>query len=567
MTKARTTSPMTRNQRRKSSEVPSEVKLRKVVPDVPWNETERGELLEDLQTMGRSGLLEKPWGFKDDWIVRELLDGVSNEFDNSIRATPTRWTEECWREVYNFSTGGGGLAGRKDKYVKDYFQELPSPKDGYAIEDCTDPRHRRVLAFLVPIMYPEKPNRIIVTMGNTIFGALNGERKVKWARIITNLVVQLAARVGKSRASLLCPFLYHLYERKELLKPEEEKSWKIQEAMMKYGESGSSDEDGSGSRSDNETEDDEEEEECQVLLNRVPKRQRQEEKSAQGGATLTSKVEGVPVTSSKDRFEAICKALGEMQAEHRMRRELLRVVCQLVDCTPTNLPDRIRKMVTEQSRVEDAKRLRDENTRLSLEVGSLINENQAARKQAEAAVAAAERIRMFAHQAGEVVAKAELFDEKVGIGSKPSGTRIALILTDYSEKLERVLADMREVVTQVTDLRRQPERQDLAASSSKGAPNLSKLSLPKSFSGLPAMEDYISVDVTPELKVAHGPKDAQKGKSPGKKDRDEIMTSASKGESGSRGEGFPIPNLHQRRGMQAISPDQETAGFRTPSLK
>jgi hypothetical protein len=88
MTKARTTSPMTRNQKRKSGEVPSEVKLRKVVPDVPRNETERGKLLEDLQTMGCSGLLEKPWGFKDDRIVRELLDGVSNEFDNSIRATP-----------------------------------------------------------------------------------------------------------------------------------------------------------------------------------------------------------------------------------------------------------------------------------------------------------------------------------------------------------------------------------------------------------------------------------------------------------------------------------------------
>jgi hypothetical protein len=88
MTKARTTSPMTRNQRRKSGEVPSEVKLRKVVPDVPRNETERGELLEDLQTMGCSGLLEKPWGFKDDRIVRELLDRVSNKFDNSIRATP-----------------------------------------------------------------------------------------------------------------------------------------------------------------------------------------------------------------------------------------------------------------------------------------------------------------------------------------------------------------------------------------------------------------------------------------------------------------------------------------------
>jgi hypothetical protein len=181
MTRARTTSPMTRNQRRKSSEIPSEVKLQKVVPEVPRNETERGELLEDLQTMGCSGLLEKSWDFKDDRIVRELLDGVSNEFEHSIRATPVRWKEECWREVYNFNKGGGGLAGRKDEYVKDCFRALPSPKDGYAIEDCIDARHKRIHAFLVPILYPEKPNRITVTMGNTIFGALNGGRKVNWA--------------------------------------------------------------------------------------------------------------------------------------------------------------------------------------------------------------------------------------------------------------------------------------------------------------------------------------------------------------------------------------------------
>jgi hypothetical protein len=87
-------SPMTRQQKRKNSEVPSKVRVRKIVPEVPWDEAEKAELLEDLQVMGCSGFLEKPWGFKDEEIVRELLDGVSNEFDNSIRALPTRWTEE-----------------------------------------------------------------------------------------------------------------------------------------------------------------------------------------------------------------------------------------------------------------------------------------------------------------------------------------------------------------------------------------------------------------------------------------------------------------------------------------
>jgi hypothetical protein len=148
--------------------------------------------------------------------------------------------------------------------------------------------------------------------------------------------------------------------------------------MMKYGKSGSSDEDGSGSGSDDETEE-EEEEECQVLLNRHPKRQRQEEKPAQESVPLIPKVEGVPTISSRERFEQICKVLGEMQAEHRVRGELLREAYQLADCTPSNLPDRIRKMVVEQSWVEDSKRLREENARLNLEVGGLINENRAAR--------------------------------------------------------------------------------------------------------------------------------------------------------------------------------------------
>jgi hypothetical protein len=173
---------------------------------------------------------------------------------------------------------------------------------------------------------------------------------VNWARVITILVVQLAARVGKSRATPICPFLYHLYERKELLRPEEEKAWKIQEGMLKYGESGSEDEAGSTSESDDKEDDEEEEEETQVLLNRPPKRPRQEDKTEQAGATLIPKLEGPSLSLSKDRFQSICNALGEMQAEHDRRGELLMEACQLAVCGPSELPDRIRKMMIDQAR-------------------------------------------------------------------------------------------------------------------------------------------------------------------------------------------------------------------------
>jgi hypothetical protein len=75
-----------------------------------------------------------------------------------------------------------------------------------------------------------------------------------------------------------------------------------------------------------------------------------------------------------------------------------------------------------------------------------------------------------------------------------------MILTDYAEKLERVLEDMREVVDHVSSLQRQPERQDLAASSSKGFLTLSKLSLPDNFSGLSTIEELTGADVKPESK-------------------------------------------------------------------
>jgi hypothetical protein len=286
----------------------------------------------------------------------------------------------------------------------------------------------------------------------------------------------------------------------------------------------------------------------------------------QAGATLIPKLEGPSLSSSKDRFASICKALGEMQAEHERRGELLMEACQLAVCGPSELPERIRKMMMEQVRVEDSRKLREENARLNLEVGNLLNENRAAWTQAEAAAASAERIQEFVHQAGQVVAKAELFDEKVGIGSKPSGIRIAMILTDYSKKLERVLVDMRVVVSQVSDLLRQPERQDLVASSSKGLPTLSKLSFLDNFSELPTMDELIGVEATPESRILRGPKEVRKTKSPERKMQYRVTTSGSKGESGSEREEVPVPDLDQRMGQAALSRDQEMAGFLTPRI-
>ena len=162
-----------------STPPPAEIKLRRVVPSLPLpNKPEYNELLGDLTAMGCRQLALKPWGFKDERMIREIMGGASNEFDNSLRGRPDQWTEDVWRAVYEFKKEGGGYANRKDEYINGKFEGPPNPKDGYAVDDCIDDRERRLLRFLVPVLHPEKPTRVTITLGNTIFGALTGDRKV-----------------------------------------------------------------------------------------------------------------------------------------------------------------------------------------------------------------------------------------------------------------------------------------------------------------------------------------------------------------------------------------------------
>ena len=103
------------------------------------------------------------------------------------------------------------MATRAKTYAIGKFANPPHPKDGYSLPECTDPRATRVLEFLVPILYLKNPARVTVTVGNIVFGAYIGERKVDWALIIRDVVWRLLTRVGKSKPTPICHFLLHLY--------------------------------------------------------------------------------------------------------------------------------------------------------------------------------------------------------------------------------------------------------------------------------------------------------------------------------------------------------------------
>ena len=181
------------------------------------------------------GLLERPWALKREQLVREMLQQERpNIFDGTIRDRPQLWTADLWRDTYRFPRGGFGLANRMEGHHEGRFMHQLDPKDGYSVSDCRIDRNRRLLEFLILIVHPDKPTRVTITIGNTIFGALDGGREVDWGVVFRDMVQRLAKGVGKPKPTPICPFLFHLYEGQGLLTAEEELDYRTAKEMAGY---------------------------------------------------------------------------------------------------------------------------------------------------------------------------------------------------------------------------------------------------------------------------------------------------------------------------------------------
>ena len=109
-----------------------------------------------------------------------------------------------------------------------------NPKDGYAVSDCDDFRAKQVLEFLIPILYPEKPTRVTVMVGNTVFRALLGERPIDWGLLIYDVVARMVGLVSKGKPTMVCPFMFYLYKERQVLRVPELATYTLALEMVKY---------------------------------------------------------------------------------------------------------------------------------------------------------------------------------------------------------------------------------------------------------------------------------------------------------------------------------------------
>ena len=123
------------------------IKLKTLCPMVPDNPDLLAQLEEDLTRMEYWDFRQVPWDLRDEAMVRELKEGAPNKCDHTIRRQPTKWTVELWREAYDFGKAGAGICTCVENFTNGKFSSKPDPKDGLKVEECIDPRAKRVLEY------------------------------------------------------------------------------------------------------------------------------------------------------------------------------------------------------------------------------------------------------------------------------------------------------------------------------------------------------------------------------------------------------------------------------------
>ena len=352
------------------------------------------------------------------------------------------------------------MASRIDWFINGRFFGRVNPKDGYAVVDYKEPRTRRVLEFLVPLLYPEKPTRMTITVGNTIFGALSRERSVDWGIVVKDLVQRLVSGMGKSKATPICPYVFHLYHSHELLLPAEKKEYRTKETLLKYNVESEGEEDPDSLANPDEEESSDDSDECESLssreiretqkqdvarLKKLPMNKRKQP-PAPKEPLANKRKSPPPLEGPNQSYQEIAHAMKDIQEREREQQGLIRAMCtRLGNVQPDGLLEAIDDLPS-QKKVD---KLKTKNTFLHQKSKKIIEdlkeEKEAHRKALDKlnlSLAFNQKLETYVGHTGDVVNKAKLFDANFAKNPVTAG-KVIPVLVDFAEKMEELLDEMR----------------------------------------------------------------------------------------------------------------------------
>jgi hypothetical protein len=160
-----------------------------------------------------------------------------NQYEGQLRAHPEKWTAAKWKGVYRFRDGEVKTAERVDEYLKGEFLRTADPKDGYNLNNLTDPDARLVMVFLNPIFHPEKLKRVVAKLASLFLGAMRGKIRVDWASLMEEQVDRMVKNLKKVRktATPVSTYVGHLYAESGLLGQSEHEEYEKLLRIQQYG--------------------------------------------------------------------------------------------------------------------------------------------------------------------------------------------------------------------------------------------------------------------------------------------------------------------------------------------
>ena len=396
------------------------------------------------------------------------------------------------------------MANRTDHYIEGKFRNDADPKDSFPVKDCMNPRERRLLEFIVPIVHPDKPTRVTRTIGNTIFGALSEDRPVDWGKVFCELVQRLVGEAGKAKPTPICPFMYHLYKCKGLLTEEEETDYTTAKELNRYEILPERDED-SNSRILRIT--GPEPRRAPAPVNQVKRgkwnrKSHQEPKESQA---IRSRSEGSrpssegarpvsprpasprPLSSQPERsqpedrpwvrkpFDPVRESYKVVKSQYLVMERFIEEISNFFDAEPAEVMDRIRALpkledLTDlqawmdclskenaelRAQVDEGDTLQAENKELKDRMKEAEKEVKVARTERDKSKEIAQKVCKFLGSLGDVLNKAQLFDHGLKQPATDSGVKMMRCIIDYSQKMEKTLKELRGLLKPTGD---QPEQ-------------------------------------------------------------------------------------------------------------
>jgi hypothetical protein len=318
----------------------------------------------------------------------------------------------------------------------------------------------------MPILNPEKPKRISLTMANTLFGAMSGVRPVNWGLLIHEVVARAIPNIGR-KPSYLSPFLLHLYRRYECITADEEDMLAIaaNEVTCKVRQVAPDSSTSSDPANPAVPPSSPGSPPPRRATSPAPSSQRAAspplpppETHPEAGPSRASPWQNVDLSSwefPETPFKRVYEELDELQAQYyRLEHITKGANAALEGCGPGNIIRKIAKRADSRKELEEVKREFDlaktDNAHLHAQVASMAKElgqkNEEIRKYHVEQAVVFNQIRELVRHPGEVVTKAQLYDQLAEARDPTSSKQTILVLVKYSRRITNLFAEIQKII-------------------------------------------------------------------------------------------------------------------------